>query len=493
MRGIKVIIDGAIAGRTAALKNGYANDADNHGVLLIEDQNELNGIDRIHRAGYQACVHANGDIAIEMALKAIEHAQKGCPRDNARHRIEHCTMIDDQLLAWMARMGVLALPFGSYLWQHGEKLRPFADSGLTECLPMEVSCGPGVRVAGSSDHPAGLYPLLGVQSMVTRRTAAGGDHGAEEKISLMRHSGCTRFTRRMPPAKKIKERLNAGATRGYGRSGAGSLELPPEEISNIDIHQTIVGGRTVHGPRLQRNTSPCRRRRVNEWSKRRTLALLETQNVTKSFGALTAVSEAHLQVEAGKVHSIIGPNKLPARQLFSICSQAFFRRRPGLSFSGIRNISALKLYERANIDIGRSYQRVTSIFPELTVHENVRLAVQSKVLRRVSLFKPAGRLKDIVERADRILEEIGIADYRNQIASTIPYGVQRSLDVGIALATDPKLLLLDEPTSGMSPEDTVKMIGLVERISQNYTIALIEHHMKVVMSISDTITVLSEE
>jgi branched-chain amino acid transport system ATP-binding protein len=87
---------------------------------------------------------------------------------------------------------------------------------------------------------------------------------------------------------------------------------------------------------------------------------------------------------------------------------------------------------------------------------------------------------------------MGIADYRNQIASTIPYGVQRSLDVGIALATDPKLLLLDEPTSGMSPEDTGKMIGLVERISQNYTIALIEHHMKVVMSISDMITVLSQ-
>jgi len=120
------------------------------------------------------------------------------------------------------------------------------------------------------------------------------------------------------------------------------------------------------------------------------------------------------------------------------------------------------------------------------------LAVQSKALRRIFLFKPAARLIDISEKTDRILEEMGIADYRNQIASTIPYGVQRSLDVGIALATDPKLLLLDEPTSGMSPEDTVKMIGLVERISQNYTIALIEHHMKVVMSISDMITVFSQ-
>ena len=220
------------------------------------------------------------------------------------------------------------------------------------------------------------------------------------------------------------------------------------------------------------------------------MALLETQNVTKSFGALTAVSEANLQVEAGKVHSIIGPNGAGKTTLFNLLAGIFPPTSGTILFEG-RDISALKLHERAKIGIGRSYQ-VTSIFPELTVHENVRLAVQSKALRRVSLFKPAERLKDIAEKADRILEEMGIADYRDQIASTIPYGSQRSLDVGIALATDPKLLLLDEPTSGMSPEDTVKMIGLVERISQNYTIALIEHHMKVVMSISDTITVLSQ-
>lgn len=220
------------------------------------------------------------------------------------------------------------------------------------------------------------------------------------------------------------------------------------------------------------------------------MALLETQNVTKSFGALTAVSEANLQVEAGKVHSIIGPNGAGKTTLFNLLAGIFPPTSGTILFEG-RDISTLKLYERANIGIGRSYQ-VTSIFPELTVHENVRLAVQSKAFRRVYLFRPAGRLKDITEKADCILEEMGITAYRNQIASTIPYGVQRSLDVGIALATDPKLLLLDEPTSGMSPEDTVKMIDLVERISQNYTIALIEHHMKVVMSISDMITVLSQ-
>jgi branched-chain amino acid transport system ATP-binding protein len=220
------------------------------------------------------------------------------------------------------------------------------------------------------------------------------------------------------------------------------------------------------------------------------LALLETRNVTKSFGALAAVLNASLRIETGSVHSIIGPNGAGKTTFFNLLAGVFRPTAGTILFEG-RDISGLRLHERAKIGIGRSYQ-VTSIFPELTVHENVRLAVQSNFCRRMPLFQAAEDLKEVSEKADRILEEMGIADYRAQVASTIPYGVQRSLDVGIALATDPRLLLLDEPTSGMSPEDTLKMIGLVERISERYTIALIEHHMKVVMSISDVITVLSQ-
>ena len=95
-------------------------------------------------------------------------------------------------------------------------------------------------------------------------------------------------------------------------------------------------------------------------------------------------------------------------------------------------------------------------------------------------------------KTDKILIEMGLADMKDQIASTIPYGSQRSLDVAIAMASNPQILMLDEPTSGMSPDDTIKMVRLVERISEKYTILLIEHHMSVVMSISDTITVLSQ-
>jgi branched-chain amino acid transport system ATP-binding protein len=218
--------------------------------------------------------------------------------------------------------------------------------------------------------------------------------------------------------------------------------------------------------------------------------LLETRDLGKTFGALAAVFKANLSVEAGKVHSIIGPNGAGKTTLFNLLVGVFPPTSGEILFEG-RDISSLKLHERARIGIGRSYQ-VTTIFPELSVHENVRLAVQSRGRYNFSLFRSAAHLSEFIDQADVILEEMGLLEFRDQIAATIPYGSQRSLDVAIALATDPKLLLLDEPTSGMSPDDTRKMIRLVERISQKYTIALIEHHMKVVMSISDTITVLSQ-
>ena len=124
------------------------------------------------------------------------------------------------------------------------------------------------------------------------------------------------------------------------------------------------------------------------------------------------------------------------------------------------------------------------------LRENVRLACQAKSGLGHSLFRRAANCSEINDRADAILEFMGISGLRNLPAGTIPYGSQRSLDVAIAIGTDPELLLLDEPTSGMSPDDTLRMIDLIHRLAEKYTIVLIEHHMNVVMSISDTISVL---
>lgn len=220
------------------------------------------------------------------------------------------------------------------------------------------------------------------------------------------------------------------------------------------------------------------------------MALLETKKVTKTYGALLAVSKVSLIIHPGKIHSIIGPNGAGKTTFFNLLAGVYAPTSGDVVFEG-KNISTLKVHQRAQIGIGRSYQ-VTSIFPELTVRENVRVAVQAKGKHNFSLFRPAESLSDCMDKANALLEEMGLISLADQIASTIPYGSQRSLDVAIALASEPKLLLLDEPTSGMSPEDTLKMINLIERLSDRYTITLIEHHMRVVMSISNTITVLSQ-
>ena len=220
------------------------------------------------------------------------------------------------------------------------------------------------------------------------------------------------------------------------------------------------------------------------------MALLETKNVTKAYGALLAVSNVSFTIEKGKIHSIIGPNGAGKTTFFNLLAGVYPPTMGSIFFNG-QDISKVRMYKRCRLGISRSYQ-VTSIFPELTVRENVRLAVQSMTGHNFSFFKNSDSLTDLLEKTDEILESMGLMDLAEKDAGTIPYGSQRSLDVAIALAAEPTLLLLDEPTSGMSPDDTVKMIKLIERISERFTIALIEHHMSVVMSISDTVTVLSQ-
>lgn len=218
--------------------------------------------------------------------------------------------------------------------------------------------------------------------------------------------------------------------------------------------------------------------------------LLETEGLTKAFGALLAVDNVDLTVEEGRIHSIIGPNGAGKTTLFNMLAGVYPPTSGTTLFQG-RDITPLKVFERSRIGIGRSYQ-ITSIFPELTVRENVRLAVQSRGKNSFSMLRKASELKEVEQKTTAILEQIGLRKFEGEKAGTIPYGTQRSLEVAIAVATEPILLLLDEPTSGMTPEDAQKMSDLVKRISKGYTTVLIEHHMKVVMSISDTVTVLHQ-
>lgn len=216
--------------------------------------------------------------------------------------------------------------------------------------------------------------------------------------------------------------------------------------------------------------------------------MLETVHLSKAFGALYATHEVDLHVRKGSIHAIIGPNGAGKTTLFNLLAGVFPPSSGKILFNG-QDISKRTVAQRCRLGIGRSFQ-VTSIFPELSVAENVQLACQAKNGLRHALFRSAAHCRETIEQADAILDFMGILGMRDLPAGTIPYGSQRSLDVAIAIGTDPQLLLLDEPTSGMSPDDTVRMIDLIHRLAEKYTIVLIEHHMNVVMSISDTISVL---
>ncbi len=247
--GIKMIVDGAISGRTAAMRDGYEHDPDDHGVMVIDSQRVLNDlVQRIHDLGYQACIHANGDMAIEMALDAIERAQRINPRRAARHRIEHCTMINDAILERMARLNVMALPFTSYLWQHGEKLRPFYGRRADRMFAHKSFLNAGVMVAAGSDHPVGLHSaLLGVQCMVTRRASTGEIIGPAERISVEEaFKVYTVYAAHASREEHIKGCLTPQRLADLVVLNRDPWDTPPEEISQIDVNMTVVGGRIVY-------------------------------------------------------------------------------------------------------------------------------------------------------------------------------------------------------------------------------------------------------
>jgi len=248
--GVKIVIDGAIAGCTAALKDGYSHNPEDHGLLYIADQGEIDQlVRRAHIMGYQACLHANGDLAIEMALDAIEKAQTDDPRPDPRHRIEHCTMVNESILRRMRSLGVIATPFASYLWQHSEKLVPYYGLKRAEAMFAHKSfLDSGVKVAGASDHPAGLLPpLLGVQSMVTRKIPSGVVVGAEQKISVEEaFKMYTRYAAYASFEEKIKGSLSPGHLADMVVLDRDPWKTKPEEIGEISVEMTILGGRIVY-------------------------------------------------------------------------------------------------------------------------------------------------------------------------------------------------------------------------------------------------------
>ena len=219
------------------------------------------------------------------------------------------------------------------------------------------------------------------------------------------------------------------------------------------------------------------------------MAILELRGVDKSFGALEVLSRIDLDIEEDKITSVIGPNGAGKTTLFNVISGRF-PASGGIILFKKRDITGMQPHEITLAGLARSFQ-ITNIFKRLTVSENIFFAVQTKSPQRLSLFSRAKGMKEVGEKTTEILERIGLQKWTDVPAGQLSHGDQRHLEIGMTLATGPELLLLDEPTSGMSPAEASQTMDLIKDFSRDFTIMLIEHNMDLVMNISDRIVVLN--
>ena len=219
------------------------------------------------------------------------------------------------------------------------------------------------------------------------------------------------------------------------------------------------------------------------------MAILETKNLSKAFGALTAVDGVSLGIEAGTLHSIIGPNGAGKTTLFNLLTGTYRPSSGSILFDG-RDITGTPAHRVAHLGLARSFQR-TNVFPAFTLLDNVWIAAFAcGASWKGLMWRRTDRYPEVRARALAALADVGLADKAQQPVREISHGEQRQLELAIALAAAPRVLLLDEPAAGLSPEETRKLVALVRALKGRYTIVLIEHKIDIIMSVSDRISVM---
>lgn len=218
--------------------------------------------------------------------------------------------------------------------------------------------------------------------------------------------------------------------------------------------------------------------------------ILQVENVSKYFGGIRALDNVSFTVDDGELSSIIGPNGAGKSTLFNVLT-GYLKEDSGKVIFRDEDITKLPPYTICKKGIGRSFQ-LLNLFPRLTVYKSVQTAILTGRGPCLNLIQPAKHM--VRDETEEILESVGLVDKANELTSELPYGEQKQLEVGIALASQPQLLLLDEPTAGLTAEDTRSMVNLIQRLTKErgLTALVIEHKMDVVFSISEKIRVLHE-
>jgi branched-chain amino acid transport system ATP-binding protein len=217
--------------------------------------------------------------------------------------------------------------------------------------------------------------------------------------------------------------------------------------------------------------------------------ILETRSLTKEFKGFIAVKDVNLQVRRGSIHALIGPNGAGKTTVFNLLTKFLIPSSGHILFNG-NDITKVKPADIARQGLVRSFQ-ISAVFPHLTCLENVRVALQKR-LRGDSFdfWRSEKALYSLDGEAERLLESVNLADYRDTAAVELPYGRKRALEIATTLALEPELMLLDEPMAGMGHEDIDRTAELIRKVSANRTILMVEHNLSVVSDLSDKITVL---
>ncbi len=221
-----------------------------------------------------------------------------------------------------------------------------------------------------------------------------------------------------------------------------------------------------------------------------TMNILETKGLYHDFKGLKVLFDVNLEVKEGERHAIIGPNGAGKTTLFNAITGTYVPSKGRVFFKG-KDITGSQPEQLVRQGMGRSFQ-ITSTFSRLTAFQNIRMGILSKRGVRFNMFRYVDDMKNITQETDELLRRINLYDVRDVPAGILSYGQQRSLEISMALATDPDLVMLDEPSAGMSKEETHYAVELIRKLTEGKTVVIIEHDMDVVFSLADRITVLHQ-
>ena len=217
---------------------------------------------------------------------------------------------------------------------------------------------------------------------------------------------------------------------------------------------------------------------------------LECVNLSKRFGGLDAVNKINLRVKVGERRAILGPNGAGKTTFFRLISGEFPVTSGSIRYFG-RDITQMACHRRTHLGLGRTFQ-ITNLFPTLTVLDNLILAAMGLKRTKFSMLRPLSTYRDIHQKAMELLEKVGMTDRKGEIVRNLSHGEQREIEIALALISSPRVLLLDEPTAGLSPAESAMITQTVQKLDRSITILIIEHDMDVAFSIADRITVLHQ-